>query len=246
MMVWHKSSPLRFFLACAFPVSLMAGCGDGAGEIQKQPAAVSAAKKSDADTESVDAAVMQQIAEENAPRVVSFPDPGKAEANAYLDARMPMTAFNLYNAKRDWIEAPDDIADSIADASNVRKANPELYRLASGRLSEKDSFKRKDLTKAIGALVAEEAENAKANNLVKLSSDEWLPISLSGYDDQAKGFHIDNCLFSDKLEYTDEEQRSQSRMAENPLRCYLNPGPIPYYIGFQGGSNVCVRASRLA
>ena len=238
MVVWHKSSPLRFFLACAIPFSLLAGCGYGAGETEKQPASISALSKTGADSKAADAAVMQQIAEENAPRIVSFPDPGKAEPNAYLDARLPMTAFNLYNAKRDWVEAPDDIADSIADAYNVRKANPELYRLASERLSEKDSFKRKDLTNALSALVAKEAEKTKVNNLVKLSSDEWLPISLSGYDDQAKGYHIDNCLFSNKLEYTDEEQRSQSRMAQNPLRCYLNPGPIPYYIGFQGGSNV--------
>lgn len=182
---------------------------------------------------------MQQLAEENAPKVVTFRDPGMAELVNYLDAKQPMTAFNLYNAKRDWTETPEDIADSIADAFNVREANPELYRLASVRQSEQDSFKKKDLTGQLGILVGEEADKVKANNLVKLSGDDWTPISLSSYDPKAKGFRIDNCLFSDKVDYSDEEKRTATSMSRaGPLRCYLNPGPTSYYIGFQGGSGV--------
>ncbi|KZN15914.1 MULTISPECIES: hypothetical protein [Pseudomonas] len=218
----------RRLLALAVPVScvLLAGCGGG-GEAPKTKVSMAAP------------ALEKTEAQENAPRLVAFQDPGIGEPTAYLDAKQPMTTFNLYNAKRDWNESPEDIAESIADAFNLRKANPELYRLASERLSEKDSFKKKDLTTAIGVLVGEEAKRSNQHNLIKLSSDDWTPISLSNYDQQAKGFRLDNCLFSDKLEYSDEEKRNSVAMARAPkLRCYLNPGPTSYYLGFQGGSEL--------
>lgn len=230
----------RRLLALAIPAGcmLLAGCG-GESEPPRAENSKVSANPAAVDAKASDQAVLQQLAQENAPRVVLFQDPGLADPNAYLDAKQPMTTFNLYNAKRDWKESPEDIAESIADAFNLRKANPELYRLASERLSEQDSFKKKDLTTAIGVLVGEEAEKSKQYNLVKLSSDDWTPISLSTYDQQAKGFRIDNCLFSDKLEYSDEEKRNSTSMARAPkLRCYINPGPTSYYLGFQGGSEL--------
>lgn len=243
MFVGHRLVVSRGLRALVVPVAsvLLAGCGGGNEPPKvKDAEAVQATEKSTSvDTKAADQAVMQQLAQENAPKVVSFRDPGLAEPASYLDAKQPMTAFNLYNAKRDWKETPEDIADSIADAFNVREANPDLYRMASERQSEQDSFKKKDLTAQLGVLVGEEADKTKANNLVKLSGDDWTPISLSSYDSEAKGFRIDNCLFSDKIEYTDEEKRNATSMSRaGPLRCYLNPGPTSYYIGFQGGSSV--------
>lgn len=227
-------------LVLALPAScmLLGGCG-GESEPPRAENSKASASTAAVEAKASDQAVLQQLAQENAPRVVVFENPGLADPNAYLDAKQPMTTFNLYNARRDWDETPEDIAESIADAFNVRKANPELYRLASKRLSEQDSFKKKDLTAAIGLLVGEEAEKSKQYNLVKLSSDDWTPISLSNYDHQAKGFRIDNCLFSDKLEYSEEETRNSTAMARAPkLRCYLNPGSTSYYLGFQGGSEL--------
>lgn len=243
MVLGQKSLLGRWVLALAVPVgcALLAGCGgEGEPSKAKKSMAIQASEKSaSVDAKAADQAVLQQLDQENAPRVVAFQDPGMAEPNAYLDAKQPMTTFNLYNAKRDWNETPEDIADSIADAFNLRRANPELYRLASERLSEQDSFKKKDLTTALGVLVGDEAEKTKQRNLVKLSSDDWTPISLSSYDPQAKGFRLDNCLFSDKLDYSDEEKRNPTALARAPqLRCYLNPGPTTYYLGFQGGSEL--------
>ncbi|OWP72945.1 hypothetical protein [Pseudomonas sp. K2I15] len=243
MVLDHKTLLGRRLLALAVPLGcvLLAGCG-GDGELpkEKNSVATSAPEKAGAiDSTAADRVVMQQLAQENAPRVVTFQDPGIGEPSAYLDAKQPMTTFNLYNAKRDWNEVPEDIADSIGDAFNVRTVSPELYRLAAERLSEQDTFKKRDLTTALGVLVGQEAEQNKQRNLVKLSSDDWAPISLSSYDPQAKGFRIDNCLFSDKLDYTDEEKRNQTSLARaSKLRCYINPGPTSYYLGFQGGSDV--------
>jgi len=243
MVLGQKTFLGRRLLALAVPVScvLLAGCG---GESEAPKAKVAMARPAiekigAADSKAADQTVLQQLEQENAPRVVAFQDPGLGDPNGYLDAKQPMTAFNLYNAKRDWNESPEDIADSIADAFNLRKANPELYRLASERISEQDSFKKKDLATAIGVLVGEEAERSKQYDLVKLSSDDWTPISLSNYDQQVKGFRVDSCLFSDKLEYSDEEKRNSTSMARAPkLRCYINPGPTSYYLGFQGGSEL--------
>lgn len=240
MVLGQKKFLARQLLALAIAAGcvLLAGCG-GESEPPRAENFTASGKFVPVDVKAADQAVLQQLAQENAPRVVVFQNPGMADPNAYLDAKQPMTTFNLYNAKRDWNESPEDIAESIADAFNVRKANPELYRLASERLSEQDSFKKKDLTTAIGVLVGEEAEKSKQYNLVKLSSDDWTPVSLSNYDQQAKGFRIDNCLFSDKLEYSDEEKRNSTAMARAPkLRCYINPGPTPYYLGFKGGSDI--------
>lgn len=243
MVVGHKLVVSRGLSALVVPVGsvLLAGCGGGnePPKVKNAEAVQATEKTTSVDIKTADQAVIQQLAQENAPKVVTFRNPGLSELANYLDAKQPMTAFNLYNAKRDWKETPEDIADSIADAFNVRKVNPELYRLASARQSEQDSFKKKDLTGQLGIIVGEEADKAKANNLVKLSGDDWTPISLSSYDSEAKGFRIDNCLFSDKIEYTDEEKRSATSMSRaGPLRCYLNPGPTSYYIGFQGGSSV--------
>ncbi len=243
MVVGQKLVLGRLMLALAVPVGslLLAGCGAESGTSSaKDPQAKQVSDKSgSADTKVADEAVMQQLAQENAPRTVSFKNPGMSDLGAYLDAKQPMTTFNLYNSKRDWDESGEDIAESLADPFKIREASPELYRLASERQSTQDSFKKKELATALSALVAEEAGKANPHNLVKLSSDQWTPISLGSYDQQAKGFRIDNCLFSDKLEYTDAEKRNATTMDAAPkLRCYLNPGPTTYFIGFQGGSEV--------
>ncbi|MFJ2684229.1 hypothetical protein ACIOYV_10860 [Pseudomonas sp. NPDC087342] len=248
MIIKQKMMLGRRVLAFVVPVGglLLAACGSGSETPKASNSTAKQVSESDASSnaKAADKALLQQLEQENAPRMVTFSDPGRAEPNAYLDAKQPMTAFNLYNAKRDWAETPEDIADAMADAFNLRKANPELYRLASQRQSEGDAFKKKDLTAALGILVAEEAAKVKSNDLVKLSSDDWTPISLSNYDPQAKGFRIDNCLFSDKLDYSDEEKRNATTMARAPkLRCYLNPGPTSYYIGFQGGSDLLLEVS---
>lgn len=191
------------------------------------------------DQKTTNDAVFKQIEDENKPQSVSFSDPGLGDAREYLDMRSPLLAFNLYNARRNWEESAADIADSVGDAFNARKANPELSRLGTERLASGDNFKKKDLAEKINALALAEAGKVKERPLVKFTSDEWLPVTLTSYDSEKKGFSVDNCLFSDKLSYTDDESRNSTTLEQaSKLRCYLNPGPVPYYIGFTGGSQV--------
>lgn len=219
----------------------LSACGDGGGERDANASTANHAAeiKTGEAQKAENEAVLKQIEDENKPQNVTFANPGLGDFREYLDMRNTMIAFNFYNAKRDWEEGADDISDSVGDAFNARKTNPELARLGSERLSSSDNFKKKDLADKINAIAVSEASKLKGKSLVKFTSDEWVPVSLSGYDFERKGFALDNCLFSDKLSYTDEESRNATTLAQAPkLRCYLNPGPVPYYIGFSGGSKI--------
>lgn len=229
------AAAMAVFIGCVG----LGGCGgENKEEGAKRQATeqLSPSEKS-ADHKAADDAVVKQIEDENKPNTVSFTDPGIGDFRDYLDMRNPLVAFNLYNSKRDWDESAIDISDSVGDAFKARKESPELSRLGAERLSTTDNFKKKDLTEKISALATELAAKLQGKSLVKFASDEWLPVGLSGYDFDNKGFSIDNCLFSDKLTYSDEESRNSTSLSQAPqLRCYLNPGPVPYYIGFTGGS----------
>ncbi|WP_415760660.1 hypothetical protein [Pseudomonas sp. LT1P18] len=248
MVLGHKNVLGRTALALVVSVSSfsLAGCGGGNEQSNsKDASAKQSSERSDpTDKKATDEAVLSQLAQENTPRMVTFTNPGVGDLASYLDAKQPMIVFNMYNAKRDWPETPEDIADSMGDPFAIRGANPDLYRIATERQSAKDSFKKKDLATELNMLVSKEAESIGQSNLVKLSSDDWTPIALSTFDQSAKGFRIDNCLFSDKLEYNDEERRSSTTLARAPkIRCYLNPGPTNYFIGFQGGSGLLLDVS---
>jgi len=69
-------------------------------------------------------------------------------------------------------------------------------------------------------------------------------LPLSNYDFGRKGFSIDSCLLSDKLEYTEDEERDPTLLAKaEKIRCYMNPGPNNYYLGFTGGSSIFFEVS---
>lgn len=238
MVMGHKLAVSRSVLAFTVPLCsfLLAGCN---GENGSAARGQTTGKSTPISEQKSDKAVLKELADGNAPRSVTFENPGYGDPAGYLDAKQPMVAFTLYNAKRNWSESAEDIADSMGDPFTIRNANPELYRLASERQSTNDSFKKKELTTALGSLVNRDVETAKQRSLVKLSSDDWTPILLGSYDQAAQGFRIDSCLFSDKLEYTAEEKRNATSLAQAPkLRCYLTPGPTNYFIGFQGGSQL--------
>lgn len=187
----------------------------------------------------VNEAVRKQLEEENKSLVAVFNNPGVGKLSEYLDARNTMASFNFYNAKRSWDETADDIAESIQDPITVRIDNPKFYNLAHERISTRDTFKKRELTGEIYSLAMTEAERFRNKNLIQFTSDQWIKLPLSKYDFIRKGFAIDSCLFSDKLEYSVEEQRNSTSIANaERTRCYLNLGPKNYFLGFTGGSGV--------
>ncbi|MNI19880.1 hypothetical protein D3C73_733290 [compost metagenome] len=189
--------------------------------------------------EAINDAVKKQLEEENRPLTVTFTNPGIGDAGDYVNARDPMVPFWLYSAKRSWDESADDIAESLQDPIKTQHDNPEFYRLAHERISTQDTFKKRELTEQLHTLTLANAGEFSNKNLVKFVSDEWVNLPLASYDFVKRGFVIDSCLVSDKLEYTDEEKRNATSLANaEKIRCSLNPGVVNYYLGFTGGSSI--------
>ncbi|WGK88335.1 hypothetical protein [Pseudomonas migulae] len=196
-------------------------------------------KQTPQDQVAINEAVKKQLEEENRPLAVTFKNPGIGDASDYVNARDPMVPFWLYNAKRSWDESADDIAESVQDPIKTRNDNPEFYRLAHERISTQDTFKKRELTEKLKALTLAETDAFRNKNLIQFTSDQWVKLPLGSYDFVKKGFAIDSCLVSDKLEYSEEEQRNSTLLAKaEKIRCYLNPGAVNYYLGFTGGSSI--------
>lgn len=222
-------------------LAALSACTDG-NEPESKAAGTGVKKngqRTPEDQAAINEAVRKQLEEENRPLVVTFKNPGIGEPSEYLNARSPMAAFFLYSAKRSWDESADDIAESVQDPILVRDDNPEFYRIAHERISTQDTFKKHQLTEKLHALTMVEADRIRNKNLIQFTSDQWVKLPLSSYDFVKKGFAIDSCLLSDKLEYSEEEERKSDSLANaEKIRCYLNPGPANYYLGFTGGSSI--------
>ncbi|AXA56692.1 hypothetical protein ACNT2N_26645 [Pseudomonas thivervalensis] len=240
----HSPTLRNLVIAVAMSLSLAAlsACTDGS-RAETTPTKNSGVRNSGQQTAEEQAAaneaVKKQIEEENRPLAVTFRNPGIGVPSEYLNARDSMIPFLFYNAKRSWDESADDIGDSVQDPIKTRSDNPEFYRLALERISTSDTFKKRELTEKLYEITLAEADKIRTKNLIQLTSDQWLKVPLGSYDFVRKGFAIDSCLLSDKLEYSEEEERSPALLAKaKKIRCYLNPGPNNYYLGFAGGSSI--------
>jgi len=240
----HSLTLRSLVIAVAMSLSLVAlsACTDGI-EAETTPAKTSGVRKSGQQTPeeqaAINEAVKKLLEEENRPLAVTFKNPGIGETSEYVDARSPMIPFLLYNAKRSWDESADDIAESVQDPIKIRNDNPEFYRLAHERISTQETFKKRELTEKLHALTIAEIDTFRNKNLIQFTSDQWTKLPLGSYDFVKKGFAIDSCLVSDKLEYSEEEKHNSTSLAKaGKIRCYLNPGAVNYYLGFTGGSSI--------
>jgi hypothetical protein len=212
--------------------TFLVGCSDSgadAKKVEKKVEVQQPLKK----TEESDAE--KRWAARNQPRTVELPAVELGDLSKYQDMLNPMTALRIYTAQHAWDEAQDDVVESLKDAILVRDENPDLYKYSYDILTTKDTFKKKDLSDKIFAIVKDEASKAGSNRLVKVV----IPDHLAAYDFASKGFKISSCMFSDKLEYSADEMRSQESFKRAaPTRCYYNPGPKDYLIGLTGGSGI--------
>ncbi|WP_122518603.1 hypothetical protein [Pseudomonas viridiflava] len=177
----------------------------------------------------------KEFAALNQPRSVELPALELADPSSYQEMLNPMTALRIYTAHHKWDESQEDVVDSVKDSILVRDENPTLYKYGVEILTAQDAFRKKELSDNIFAIVKDEAEKHGGNRLVKVI----IPDHLASYDFATKGFKVSSCMFSDKLEYSDEEMRSQSSFkSASPVRCYYSPGPKNYLIGLVGGSKV--------
>lgn len=213
-------------------ISLLAACSDSGQDAKKtdkkveiqQP--VKKAEKSDAE---------KKLASLNQPRSIELPPIEMSDLSKYQDMMNPLAALRIYTVQHTWDETQDDVVDSVKNAIKVKSENPDLYKYGYDILTENDAFKKKDLSDKVFAIVKEEGAKSGSNRLVKAV----IPDHLAAYDFSSKGFKVDSCMFSDKLEYSDEEMRNPASFrGASPVRCYYSPGPADYRIGLTGGSSV--------
>ncbi|CAM3869516.1 hypothetical protein CCOS865_02360 [Pseudomonas reidholzensis] len=237
-----SSNPLqRTALAVALTLGVLSvsGCGD-----DKQAPAVdtrtAAQKKADEVYNPTPEQKAQQAAERQAridadkPHKVEFTDPGMGSDADYTDIGQTMVAFKIYNARRDWQESADDVADSSAVILNYKGVDPRLLDLEKKRKGTADGFEKADIAKEITGIVSEISEPFKNTQWVKvtLASDF---IGLKSYDFTLKGFKVGEEFFTDKVGLTDLDKSNmaygnQSKIA--PPKATISNLPLHYNFGF--------------
>lgn len=176
--------------------------------------------------------------------LAKFDDPGIGQPDAYIDIRYPTVAFQLYNSLRSWDESGEDIAKLLKLSISPEIEIAEVFSLGHQYGLSKDEFEKRDLANKISEQTKIEAGKVKGKRLVSFLSTPGEPASLNigEYDFDSKGFKIDDCLFSDKLEYTKEEKRlAQTFRGARQERCYFRTFNSEMKVGFTGGSKVLLK-----
>ncbi|PTV51764.1 hypothetical protein [Pseudomonas putida] len=182
----------------------------------------------------------------NATLSAKYENPGEGVPGSYLDILNPATAFGLYNNLRKWDESGQDIAELLKSSAFGEAEASEAFTLGRQYGDASDDFKKRDLSEKILSVAKIEADKVEGNRLVKFLSvpGDQAALELSRYNFEEKEFKVDHCLFSDKLEYTKEEQRvAQNLKGADQQRCYFRTSNTELKIGFIGGSNVRLKVA---
>ena len=218
---------------------LLYGCSE-----EETPAAEKIVKVEATAADPVIQSVTSSIYSSKNLKVKTFPNPGMGEDDEYLDILYPTTAFQLYHSLRDWEETPEQLAEFVKLSVSPEVNVADVFRLGSEYQDEKDEFKKRDLMEKIAAETRHEADKVKGKKLVKFYNPEshGVYLNIGAYDFDLKAFRIDDCLFSDKLNYTKEERRfeQQFRGVEQE-RCYFKTTNGHFKVGFTGGSSVLLK-----
>lgn len=239
------SLKLRASLKNAIVISSLAtsgfflhGCSD-----EKSPA-VEEAKNVVAPAVPAVVSVVSSRYDQGKVKVKTFANPGLGQPDEYLDIFSPTTAFGLYSSLRDWEETPESIAESLKYSVPPATNQAEVFRLGSEYGDTKDEFLKRDLMNKIAVETKLEAEKFKGKQLVKFYNPErsGVILDIGEYDFELKGFKVDTCLFSDKLDYRKEEKRiAQTFQGINKERCYFRTTNAKPVVGFTGGSKTLLK-----
>ena len=215
--------------------ALLAGCGNEASE---NKATTTKANVSVVDSEGMTAEgrkAAKEFDDMNKPLRAEFSAPEVVDDAEYLDALSKKAALQIYTAKRDWVETDEEIAKSVSGAILIKSELPELYKLEEDLGRSEDSFKKHDLTKQMADLIKAEAAKINGNIRVKIVVD----AELKPYDFDTKRFVSENCVMSEKLEYSKEDSRTPDSFAKaQKPRCYLQPSTTNFRVGIVNGSKL--------
>ncbi|EKT4462566.1 hypothetical protein QEL84_003369 [Pseudomonas putida] len=228
----HLITAAAIAVSCAF----LTGCGEDEPTQSNKFSKKDAASKVDDKGMTEEGARLQDEFEEmNQPMQVKFSAPSLVDRSEYLDIQSKLSAIQIYTAKRNWDETSEEIARSISGSILVQAALPSLYQLEQKLDSSADAFEKREIAEKIASLVKEEAGKIKGNIRVKVIVD----AGLKSYDFESQSFTSDNCLYSEKLDYTREDMKTASSFAgaQKP-RCYLQPSTTNFRVGFVNGKKL--------
>ncbi|WP_155769214.1 hypothetical protein [Pseudomonas putida] len=232
----EKISRLTALATIAITCAYLTGCGnDDPNASDKANKKVEAPNVNENGMTEEGARLNKEFEERNKPLKVEFSAPGLVDSAEYLDIQAKLSAIQVYTAKRSWDETPEEIAHSIRGSILVESALPALYELEEKLNASSDAFEKRDLSEKIASLIKEEAVKINGNIRVKMIAD----AGLKSYDFDSHIFFSENCLFSEKLEYTKEDMRTASSYANaQKPRCYLQPSTTNFRVGVVNGTKL--------
>lgn len=177
----------------------------------------------------------KEFQESNKPQRAEFSAPGLADDATYLDIQSKLSAIQIYTAKRDWDENPDEIAKSLSGALLVASDLPELSQYETEFAVSQDAFKKRELAEKISTLIKAQAQKIDGNIRVKMIVD----ADFKTYDFESHSFVSNSCIFSEKLDYTKAEMNNPNTYAKaQKPRCYIQPSTTNFLVGVVNGSKL--------
>jgi hypothetical protein len=237
-------SSITLALTVAFSAVLLSGCGDEKSAA-KPDTRTEAQKKSDEVYNPTPEQKAKQEAERQAridadkPRSIEFSNPGISEDTNYTDIGKITVAFKIYNARRNWEETPDDIADSSAVQIYYDGIDRKLFDLEQKRAHTSDGFQKADIAKEMATVVSSISEPYKNVQLVKASFDSEF-IGLKPYDFTLKGFKVGEEFFTDKIGLSEDDKHNMSYgngLKVAPSKAVVSNRPLYYNFGFFNATN---------
>ncbi|MFF7065583.1 hypothetical protein [Pseudomonas sp. NPDC008258] len=215
--------------------AFLAGCGNDNADNKAATAKASAPAVDSHGMTAEGRKAAQEFEDMNKPLRTEFSAPEVVDGAAYLNVLSKTAALQIYTAKRGWAESDEEIAKSASGAILIQSELPELYKLEEELGRSDDAFEKHDLTEKIAGLIKNEAEKINGNIRVKMTVN----ADLKSFDFGSKTFVSENCLMSEKLEYTKEDNRSPDAFARaQKPRCYLQPSITNFLVGVINGSKL--------
>lgn len=236
MQVFNFSKGLKAVSLVFVGTALLTACGKQDTDAVASNSKANAAKAINAQGMTEEGMKAQKEFEEsNKPLRTEFSAPGLADEASYLNIQSKLSAIQIYTAKRNWDENPDEIAKSLSGALLVESDLPELSKYETEFAASQDAFKRRELAEKISTLIKAQAQKIDGNIRVKMVVD----ADFKTYDFESHSFVSNSCVFSEKLDYTKAEMSNPNAYAKaQKPRCYIQPSTTNFLVGVVNGSRL--------
>lgn len=239
----------QLFRISAFAITamLLAGCSDeqDSAKTSSAPAETTKQPYHPVFNPSPEDIAKREAAEKAAlPLTNELPEVSKAGRENYANMGDPLMPMKVYLANRSWDETPEQVAEDLGklgyslEIGRDEGIPEDLYELTIKYAREQNAFQKADYLKAIIAKMDEMSATMRDKRLVKVVMKDMAKIM--PYDMANRHFQVDTSLFTDRTEYTKEEQEAMDRARRIlfPLKGYMYNSNGSYRYAFTGASSL--------